>query len=73
VQLNDYENAVQPILNEKILDILFRQETEIIDGYNMSLASLNLTAAFDVVDRNLLRKRLKIMETPVQLIHLLDD
>ena len=39
----------------------------------MSLASLDLTAAFDVVDRNLLRKRLKIMETPVQLIHLLDD
>jgi hypothetical protein len=32
-----------------------------------------LTAAFDVVDRNLIRKRLKIIEIPVQLIHLLDD
>ncbi len=38
-----------------------------------ALASLDLTAAFDVVDRNLLRKRLKIMGIPVQLIHLLDD
>jgi hypothetical protein len=32
-----------------------------------------LTAAYDVVDRNLLTKSLKIMGIPVQLIHLLDD
>ena len=38
-----------------------------------SLASLDLTAAFDVVDRNLLKKGLQIMGIPVQLVVLLDD
>ena len=38
-----------------------------------ALAFLDLTATFAVVDRNILRKRLKIMGIPVQLIHLLDD
>jgi hypothetical protein len=41
--------------------------------WRLALASLDLTAAFDVVDRNLLRKHLKIMGIPVQLIHLLND
>ena len=38
-----------------------------------ALASLDLTAAFDVVDRNLLKKHLQIMGIPVQLAVLLDD
>jgi hypothetical protein len=37
------------------------------------LASLDLTAAFDVVDRKLLKFFLKIIGVPGQLIHLLDD
>jgi hypothetical protein len=35
--------------------------------------SLDLTAAFDVVDRKLLKKHLRIMGIPSQLIHLLEN
>ena len=35
--------------------------------------SLDLTAAFDVVDRKILKKHLKIMGIPSQLIHLLEN
>ena len=38
-----------------------------------TLVRFDLTAVFDVVDRNLLTKHLKIMGKPVQLIHFLDD
>ena len=38
-----------------------------------ALASLDLTAAFDVVDRKLLRKQLQIMGIRVILIELLDN
>ena len=43
------------------------------DGNYAAITSLELTAAFDVVDRKLLKKRLQIMGIPVQLIVLLDD
>ncbi len=42
-------------------------------GNYATLASLDLTAAFDVVDRKLLKFFLKIIGVPGQLIHLLDD
>ena len=42
-------------------------------GNYAALASLDLTAAFDVVDRKLLRKRLQVMGIPEKLIQLLDD
>ena len=43
------------------------------DGKYYALAFLDLTAAFDVVDRKLLKKPLQIIGIPNQLILILDD
>jgi hypothetical protein len=55
------------------LEIQTKLSNDCDNGDYAALALLDLTAAFDVVDRILLKKRLQIMGIPSQLINILDN